>query len=102
MVHLPKIIPRAPSYLSLRFKPSDFKYKTLLDLDIRPNPSNDARGCSRRPQWKTMTVRMRIVTVTLLVAICLAIQLCIILLVRGYYKSGLPDSIKYPWRQFPE
>lgn len=106
MVHLPKIIPRVPSNLSLRFKPSEFKY-SILELDGRPSSPIEPRGCSQRLTWKTMSMRMRIATVTLLVGICVAIQVFIILLIRGHYRRApsppeIPESVKYPWRQFPE
>lgn len=106
MVYLPKIIPRVPSHLSLRFKPSDFKY-SILELDSPATPI-EQRGCSQRLKWKTMSTRMRIATVTLLVGICVAIQLMIILLIRHHYRRvtppppEIPDSVKYPWRQFEE
>ncbi len=55
-----------------------------------------------------MSLKMRIATVTLLVGICVAIQLTIILLIRGHYRRAhaqspeVPEHIKYPWRFFPE
>jgi hypothetical protein len=106
MVYLPKIIPRVPSNLSLRFKPSDFKYN-ILELDSPLTPI-EQRGCSQRLKWKTMSTRMRIATISLLVGICVAIQLMIILLIRHHYRRApppppeIPDSVKFPWRQFEE
>lgn len=114
MVFLPKIIPRVPSSLSLRFKPSDFKY-TLLELPLDGTTSPEQRwggrwagrfGCTERPRWKTMSTLWRFLTVTTLVGICVAIQVTIILLIRSHYRKQpapeIPDSIKFPWRQFPE
>lgn len=105
MVYLPKIIPRVPSNLSLRFKSSDFKY-SALELDGATSPT-EGRGCSQRLRWKTMSTRMRIAVVALLVGICVAIQITIILLIRSHYQRKpasieIPESVKYPWRQFPE
>src|SRR5271170_8127171 len=106
MVYLPKIIPRVPSNLSLRgFMKSDFKY-SALELSGATSPT-DGRGCSQRLRWKTMSMRMRILSVSLLVGICVAIQVTIILLIRGHYRRpapviDLPESVKYPWRSFPE
>jgi len=107
MVYLPKIIPRVPSHLSLRFKPSEFKY-SILELDNPASSDSERRGCSQRLKWKTMSVKMRIATVTVLVAICVAIQVSIILLIRGHYRRApppppeVPEHVKYPWRFFPE
>jgi hypothetical protein len=103
MVYLPKIIPRVPSNLSLRFKASEFKYNAL-ELDSPP-ASTAVRGCSQRLRWKTMSVRMRIAVITLLVGICVAIQVSIILLIRSHYRQKpviIEDSVKYPWRKFPK
>ena len=106
MVYLPKIIPRVPSNLSLRgFMKSDFKY-SALELSGATGPT-DGRGCSQRLRWKTMSMRMRILSVSLLVGICVAIQVTIILLIRRHYQKpapviDLPESVKYPWRSFPE
>jgi hypothetical protein len=100
---LPKILPRIPSQLSLRFKPSDFKYSSL-DYD-GANYTTYRAGCAQRLQWKTMSTRMRILTVALLVGICVTIQVVLILLIRGHFrndKDPIPESVKYPWRFFTE
>ena len=108
MVYLPRLIPRVPSNLSLRFKATDFKY-TALELDGGSTPPAGSRGCSQRLNWKTMSVKMRVATVVLLVGICVAIQTTIILLIRGHYRRvsrpttpEIPESVRFPWRQFPE
>src|SRR5271170_945505 len=100
MVYLPKIIPRVPSNLSLRFKKgSDFKY-TALELP-GPNSPTEGRGCSQRLRWKTMSTRLRVATVALLVGICVAIQVSIILIIRCHYRRPappieIPETVKYP------
>jgi hypothetical protein len=53
-----------------------------------------------------MSTRMRILLVAVLVSICVAIQVTIILLIRRHYRKlpppPIPDSVKFPWRQFEE
>jgi hypothetical protein len=105
MVFLPKIIPRVPSSLSLRFKPSEFKY-AALGLDGSTVSPSERRGCSQKLRWKTMSMKMRILLVAVLVSICVAIQVTIILLIRRHYRKlpppPVPDSVRFPWRQFEE
>src|ERR1700736_1856074 len=97
-----KILPRVPSQLSLRFKASDFKYSSL-DFD-GANYTTYRVGCSQRLQWKTMSTRMRILIVALLVGICVTIQVGLILLIRSHFRNEqpIPESVRYPWRFFTE